>query len=75
MATVNKLNMYFKDAGDEKFSISLNKYVDSQVEDATVKALCDGIVTNKTVFRRAPQSVISAELVTTSTTQLDVTDD
>ena len=74
MATKTKLNMKFVDAASEEMTVTLSNYVDEDVEDSDIKALCSGIVTNKAIFRRPPQSVKSAEIVTTVTTPIDLSD-
>lgn len=73
MATTNKINMKFKDAGGDNMSIGLN-HANEDVTDASVKTLMDGIITNKLAFERVPSTKVSAELVTTTTTPFDIED-
>lgn len=72
MATKTRLNIVFKDAGDENWTFSLSNYVDEDATDTEIKALANGIVTNKTAFEKGPKSVVSAEMVTTTSTPIDV---
>lgn len=73
MATTTRLNMKFLDAGGDKMNINLN-HADEDVQDATVKTLMDGIITNKVIFENVPTSKVSADLITTTTTPLDIED-
>lgn len=73
MAVTNRLNMVFNDNGGDKLRIGLN-HADENVQDATVKALMGGIITNNVIFESVPVSIVSAELVTTTKTELDVTE-
>lgn len=73
MAETNRLAMKFKDAGDDVMIMSLAN-ANPDVTDAQTKALMDGIITNKLMFERVPTTKVSAELITTTTTPLDIED-
>lgn len=67
-----KLVMKFKDTSGDPWSISFNN-ANTSATVAQVKALADGIITNKTIWEGSlPATKVSAQFVTTSVTDVDV---
>ena len=68
MATTMTLRTKFKDAGGDNMTINF-PYADEDTEDADVKALMNGIITNKALWEK-----VSAEMISTTTVEFDISD-
>lgn len=64
---VTKLRLKFKDSSDDSFYMNIN-HADDEATPADVKALGQGIVTNKLLWERSPVSFEAADFITTETT-------
>ncbi|MBQ7217036.1 MAG: DUF2922 domain-containing protein [Synergistaceae bacterium] len=70
MAAASKLVLTF--AGTNKdVSFSYN-YANSEAASAKVKALMNGLIANGSIFENPPVSAKSAKIVTTTTTEYDL---
>jgi hypothetical protein len=63
--------MVFKSATDNNLSFSF-PYADSTAEATDVKALATAMITNKAIYAEPPVSVVGAEFVTTSKSDIDL---
>lgn len=68
-----QLDMVFKNAASENEKITLG-YVDSAADGDDVNTLMDTIVTNGSMFIDPPMSKVSAQIVTTSVRDVEMTD-
>ena len=73
MATTMTLRTKFKDAGGDNMTINF-PYADEDTEDADVKALMNGIITNKALWQKQPTEKVSAEMISTTTVEFDISD-
>lgn len=78
MSTVRVLKIGFKTALEENGTFSV-KYVkdpngsgSDKLTDAAVQTFCGVLLSNSTLFKKAPVSIESAEVVTTITDEVDV---
>ncbi len=71
MVTTSKLNLEFRDANGNAVKFSYN-YAKSDISSSAVKSLMQGMITNGDAFTNVPASIYSADIVTTTTTELDV---
>lgn len=69
------LECYFKNAGDETIKKNFPFVDPEDMDDTSVKALCDAIVTNKALFKDQPVSKVSARVLTKSYEDYDISDD
>ena len=69
--TSRKLVCTFTDAEGSDINISF-KYASEEIEDADVKALITGIVTNGSIYEKTPVSAKSAKVVITSEDDIDI---
>ena len=71
VTTVNTLRMKFKDSNDESviFSYSPAK---ANPTPANVRSLMQGIITNNAIFQETPATMVSAEIVAKTTTDIDI---
>ncbi|MBQ7315549.1 MAG: DUF2922 family protein [Clostridia bacterium] len=65
------LKLGYKDALG-KSMIKTFSNIDEDVTDANVKALSAGLITNGAIFANPPVSAESAELITTTTKEIDL---
>lgn len=65
------LRMTFETTSGEGKSITLNRAND-EATDAQVKALTGAIVTNKVIFADQPTKALTAQLISTTTTDYDL---
>ena len=66
------LNLNFKDSeGFQTLSLSF-KYIDSDIEDNTVRTLANTIIQNKQVFSKQPNTVTSMKLILNDGTERDI---
>lgn len=73
MASETKLVLVFEDSEEKKVRHSFN-YVKDDLTAAAAKALMNGMITNGSVYVKVPETIVSASLVTTTETALDVSD-
>jgi len=71
MATVTTLRCVFGGAGSKKVVMSW-PYVDSEVTAINVQNLMNACLTNSTIFNEEPESIIGAELVSKTVTDIPV---
>ena len=71
--TTAKVVMAFYDEDEKNFNVTLNN-AKSTATDAQVKDLMDVMITKANIFQRPPSAKISAQLITTTSTDLDVAD-
>ena len=71
MAVSTKLSLNFYKADDKTMNLSY-KYARQDPSNANIKALMEGIVTNGTIFKKVPVSLKSAQIITTETTEVDL---
>lgn len=72
MAVTNKIVMTMETAGgDKNFSYG---NIDSSVTSSDVKTAGQALVTNGSIFQNVPLSLKAAKLVTTTTTDYDLSD-
>ena len=72
ITTVTKLSMTFTTA-DGTTTISYN-YADPNVSVQNVNALMAGIITNGSIFAKVPLAAKSAKIVTTQTTDVNISE-
>ena len=73
MAVTRKLVCKFVDSDGETMTLSYN-YVSSELTANDVKALMTGIVANGSIFAKTPVTAKSAEVVNTTTEEIDISD-
>ena len=71
MANAVKLVMTFTCADGKTHDFSY-KYADQNAATSSVKALIAGIITNGSIFERAPVSIENAKMVVTTETEYDL---
>ena len=71
--TTAKVVMAFYDEDEKNFNVTLNN-AKPTATDAQVKNLMDVMITKANIFQRPPSAKISAQLITTTSTDLDVAD-
>lgn len=69
--STTKLQFQFSTSDGSKFNQSYN-YVNPSVSTPAVRALASGIVANGSIFKKVPLSALSAKLVTTTETVIDL---
>lgn len=74
VSSTSRLVCKFNDADGEKVSKSFN-YANPEVTDAQAKALMNACINyGADVFERVPAEIVSSQLVTTTTKDLEVSD-
>lgn len=71
MATTTKLKYGFRNATGDTFSMSYS-YIDPEASAADIKSAGQLIVTNGSIFENVPAVLRSAELITTTTTAVNL---
>ncbi len=71
MANSTKLKMTFESATGATINQSYN-YIDPEVEQASVKALMEGIIANGSIFANVPAAMKTAKIVVTDETLIDL---
>ena len=69
--TSTKIVLNFAKANGKEVTMSFN-YARQDVSNATIKALMQGIVANGSIFENTPAAIDSAQIVTTETTDVDL---
>lgn len=69
--TINTLRMKFKDSNDTAIWFSYAR-VKANPTSAQVKALMQGIITNNAIFQKTPSTMVAAEIVAKTTTDIDL---
>jgi len=68
-----ELQIKMKDGNGDPWNIAF-RYADDEADAADVKALADGIITNKSIWEKQPATKVSAALVTTEVIDVDISD-
>lgn len=68
---VTKLRLKFKDSADKDTEMSYS-YVKSDITGAQAKAVGDAIVRHKSCFKNNPSSLVSASIVQTTETPIEL---
>lgn len=71
MATSTKIVLNFAKANGNDMSLSY-AYARQDVSNASIKSLMQGIVANGAIFENVPVAIRSAKIVTTDTTDVDL---
>ena len=71
MATTSKLSMKFADSNGDTVNMNYN-HAKSDVSNANVRTLMDGIVANGAIFVKVPTIVKSANVITTESREVDL---
>ena len=71
MATSARLSLNFTKSSGELMNITYSN-VKQNVSSANVKALMQGIIANGDIFSNRPVAIISAEIITTDKTVVDL---
>ena len=72
-STSSKVVMGFIDEDEKAFSVTLQN-ANSDATGAQVKAFMDVMISKAAAFQRAPYQKTGAQIVTTTSTDLDVSD-
>lgn len=67
----NRLEIKFKDSAGKTLTKSF-AHASDEATDEQVKALANGMVTNGAIYADVPTSVVSATLVSTTSTDYDI---
>ena len=73
MATGRKLELTFVNSEGKNMTLSYG-YISSELEDADVKSLMTGIISNGSIFANTPVTAKSAKVVTTTEEDVDISD-
>ena len=71
MATSTKLSLNFAKSNGKSMNLSYS-YARQDVSNANIKALMQGIVANGAIFENTPAAINSAKIITTETTDVDL---
>ena len=71
MATATKIVLNFAKANGNDMSLSYS-YARQDVSNSNIKSLMQGIVANGSIFENVPVAIRSAKIVTTDTTDVDL---
>lgn len=71
MADVASLRFKFRDSSDREFDHSF-RYAKPSTTGTDAKALADAMIANATAFKKEPKSVVSAEIVVTTATPIEM---
>ncbi len=69
--TTNKLQLKFTDSNDKNISFNYS-HAKANPTAANVKSLMQGIITNNAIFQKTPSAMVAANLITTTTTSIDI---
>jgi len=70
-ATATVLKLYFAKANGNEMSMTV-KYADPEASNVNIKTLMQGIIANGAIFENTPVAIKSAKIVTTTTTDVDL---
>lgn len=73
METTTRLRLKFKDQNDDDRVIAISD-VSDEANATDVKALADGLIANNAIFEKKPTEKVSAELITTETSEINIAD-
>lgn len=71
--TTRKLSLSFLDTNDEKYTQSWAN-VKAAITGTEVVTFANTIITNRAIFSKAPNTLLSATMTTTTTTPIDISD-
>ena len=71
MATSTKLSLNFAKSNGNSMNLSYS-YARQDASNANIKALMQGIVANGAIFENTPAAIRSAKIITTETTDVDL---
>lgn len=70
-ATSTELKLYFLKSNGNEMSMTV-KYARQDASNANIKALMQGIIANGAIFENTPVALKAAKIVTTETTDVDL---
>ena len=71
MTTTTKLSLNFAKSNGNSMNLSYN-YARQDASNANIKLLMEGIVANGAIFQNQPAAIRSAKIITTETTDVDL---